>query len=178
MPMFGKVEDLVAHVVPRSRLQQGLLLLQEFRQGRSPQISQIILSQKPGEVARLSIEGDALYVLVQCYKARAREQGRFEAHQRHTDLQYLCQGQEWIEVCDLQAQPNLPGYDTNGNLYFPPGVETRSSRLLLQTGNVAVLFPNDAHAPCLRVEGDGDQLVRKIVVKVKDAGLANGHNGH
>ena len=140
--------------------------------GRSPEISLILSRQKAGDVAKLPVEGDELYMLIQTYKARSREQGRFEAHQRHTDLQYLCAGQEWVDFCDLDARPNLPAYDGNGNLYFPLGTRAHS-RLLLRAGNVAVLFPNDAHAPCLRVEGSQDELVRKIVVKVKDAHLAN-----
>jgi YhcH/YjgK/YiaL family protein len=168
MSMLGKVEDLIAQVAPTNRLHRGLLLLRDYQQGRSPEISLLLSRQKPGDVARLPVDGDALYLLVQTYQARSREQGRFEAHQHHTDLQYLCEGREWVECCDLHARPNLPAYDGKGNLYFPLGTETHS-RLFLEAGNVAVLFPNDAHAPCLRVEDSPDQLVRKIVVKVMDA---------
>jgi len=91
----------------------------------------------------------------------------FEAHERYTDLQSLGAGAEWIEVCDVRAQHGLPQFDANGNIYFPLADQARSC-LRLGAGDVAVLFPRDAHAPCLRVENDG-QLVRKIAVKVRDA---------
>ena len=168
MSMLGKVEDLLHQVHPATRLKQGLAILQDYREGRSPEISKIVLNQKAGDKAKILIEGDSLYLVIQCYPARSREEGRFEAHEWHTDLQYLCTGQECLEVCDLRAQGNLPPYDANGNIFFPLGPKANTS-LLLEAGVVAVLFPNDAHAPCLRVDGTEGALVRKIVVKVKDA---------
>jgi beta-galactosidase beta subunit len=68
----------------------------------------------------------------------------------------------------LCPQAALPAYDAKGNIFLPLGTAAHS-RLLLEAGDLAVLFPNDAHAPCLRVEEGKDELVRKIVVKVKDA---------
>lgn len=78
---------------------------------------------------------------------------------------------EWIDVCDLPTQINLPPFDAKGNVFFPLGTAARS-RVRLAAGDVAVLFPNDAHAPCLRVEDVPDALVRKVVIKIKDAHLA------
>ncbi len=173
MAMLGKVEDLIAQVRPQSRLERGLALIQDYLAGRAPEIAKIVASQKPGDSTKLVIEGGALYVIIQCYHARTRAEARFEAHERHTDLQYICAGQEWIEVCDLRAQRHLPRYDTDGNIFFPLEAGDHS-RLLLQSGVLAVLFPNDAHAPCLRVDGSGDDLVRKIVVKVEDALVTDG----
>ncbi len=60
-----------------------------------------------------------MFILIQCYEQRQRAKGRFEAHQRYTDLQSLSAGHEWIEVCDVQAQRGLPEFDDNGNIYFP-----------------------------------------------------------
>jgi biofilm protein TabA len=168
--MLGQVEDLVPFVHPRSRLRQGLQLLQDCVAGRLPEIMNQVSSLTPGETSRIPLGGDALYLLVQCYQPRAREQGRFEAHERHTDLQFLLSGRECIEVCDLRSQQPLPPYDSHGNLYFPMGAEPHS-RLLLQAGAVAVLLPEDAHAPCLSPGGDGKECVRKLVVKIKDAHL-------
>jgi biofilm protein TabA len=170
MAMHGTLEDLNHLVHPNSRLKRGLELLQDCVTGRRPEIINKVSSLLPGESARISLEGDAFYLLLQCYQPRTREQGRFEAHERHTDLQFLWSGRECIEVCDLHASLPAPAYDKNGNVYFPLGSQAHS-RLLLHAGEVAVLLPEDAHAPCLACEGDGNELVRKIVVKIKDAHL-------
>ena len=169
--MFGKVEELLPLTLAGSRLNRGLSLLKDYLDGRSPELDKIVRGQKAGDSTRIQIEGDSLYVIIQCYAPKPAQEGRFEAHQRHTDLQFLCAGREWIDVCDLQKQSGLPACDAKGNVFFPLG-NAAHSRLLLAAGNVAVLFPNDAHAPCLRVEEGEDELVRKIVVKVKDAHLA------
>jgi len=170
MSMSGKVEEIVRLVHPNSRLRRGLELLQDCVAGRLPEVVNQVSTLPPGETIRVSLQGDALYLLIQCYKPKRRDEGRFEAHERHTDLQYLWSGRECIEVCDLRSQPNVPAYDTQGNFYTPMGTEAHS-RLLLRAGDVAVLLPEDAHAPCLALEGDGEKLVRKIVVKVRDAHL-------
>jgi biofilm protein TabA len=171
MALFGKVEDLLLVTRSGSRLNRGFSLLKDFLDGRSPELNQTLRGQKAGDSARIPIEGDSLYVILQCYAPKPRPEGRFEAHQRHTDLQFIFAGKEWMEVCDLRRQTGLPAYDANGNIFFPLG-NTAHSRLLLEAGTVAVLFPNDAHAPCLRVEESKEELVRKIVVKIKDAHLA------
>jgi biofilm protein TabA len=171
MAMFGKVEDLLPLTRPGSPLNKGLSLLKDYLDGRSPEFDKTVRGQKASDKAQITLEGDSLFVIVQCYVPKPRAEGKFEAHRRHTDLQFLCAGREWIDVCDLRQQTGLGGYDANGNVFFPLG-NTPRSRVLLEAGTVAVLFPNDAHAPCLRVEDGKDELVRKIVVKVKDAHLA------
>lgn len=170
MSMVGKVEDLVGLVNPGSRLRRGLELLQNCLAGRLPEVVSQLSSLQPGETRRVAVKGDALYLLIQCYNTRRRLEGRFEAHVRHADLQFLWSGRECIEVFDVRRLQPLPARDEHGNVYFPMGGEVHS-RLLLQAGEVAVLLPQDAHAPCLSLEDEGEKLVRKIVVKVRDAHL-------
>jgi YhcH/YjgK/YiaL family protein len=170
MPMLGTIDGLTPLVHPGSRLKRGLVLLQDCVTGRLPEIMNQLSILAPGETRKISLDGDALYIIVQCYAPRTREQGRFEAHERYTDLQFLWSGRECIEVCDVRSQPNMPRYDSQGNVYFPLGNQAHS-RLLLHAGEVAVLLPEDAHAACLSLGGEGEELVRKIVVKIRDAHL-------
>lgn len=170
MAMFGKIRDLAALAHPASRLARALRVLQDFQDGLAPKLMERISSLAPGQTVRVPIEGDALYLLLQCYLPRPRESGRFEAHARHTDLQFLLAGVEYIEVCDARSFPVVVPFDENGNAYYPLGDHPRS-RLALGAGTLAVLSPSDAHAPCLRLESSAEPLVRKIVVKVKDAHL-------
>jgi YhcH/YjgK/YiaL family protein len=170
MALLGRIEDLADFVHPGGRLRCGLELLRDCLSGRLADVASQIASLRPGETRRVLVDGDAFYLLLQCYRTRPRAEGRFEAHARHTDLQFLWSGCEWIEVCDLRAQHHLPPYDASGNVYFPLG-DAAHSRLLLQAREVAILCPQDAHAPCLSLDGEGEDLVRKIVVKIKDAHL-------
>ncbi|MCX8091962.1 MAG: YhcH/YjgK/YiaL family protein [Verrucomicrobiae bacterium] len=169
MALFGKVQDLLAVVHPSSRLQRGLALLLEFQQGRRADWTAALNAMQAGDKQEIPIEGRDLFAILQCYRPKDRTEARFEAHERYTDLQYLTAGAEWIEVCDLHARMPSPTYDAQGNVFFPMGDPAAVSRIRLGPGDVAVLFPPDAHAPCLRVENAPVELVRKIVIKVRDA---------
>jgi len=168
MAMFGKVEELIELVQPASRLRRGLTVLQDFQEGRRQEWVKTLAGLKAGEKVEIAIEGESIYAILQCYAPKPRAEGRFEAHRCHTDLQYLSEGTEWIEVCPLGEQANRPPFDAKGNVLFPLGAAAHS-RVRLAAGDVAVLLPSDAHAPWLRVEDAPDALVRKIVIKVKEA---------
>ena len=170
MIMLGKVEDLARLLHPGSRLRRGVQVLQDCLAGHRPEVTGELTRLIPGAKGRIDVEGDSFYLLLQCYKPKRREEGRFEAHERHTDLQFLWSGREVIEVCDLCAALPSATYDAKGNVYFPMRDKVHQ-RLLLQAGDVAVLVPGEAHAACLRPEGEEDALVRKIVVKIQDAYL-------
>lgn len=170
MIMLGKVDQLAGLVHPQSRLRRGLQVLQDCLAGRRPEVTSDVARLAPGAKARVDLEGDALCLLIQCYKPKRREEGRFEAHERHTDLQFIWSGREIIELCDLQTALPAVTYDPQGNVYFPLGNEPQQ-QFLVQAGEVAILMPGEAHAPCLRPEGEHEELVRKIVVKVRDAHL-------
>jgi YhcH/YjgK/YiaL family protein len=170
MALLGRIENLADLVHPGGRLRRALEVLRDCVAGRRSDIATQMASLQPGETRRIPVDGEALYLLLQCYRTKNRAEGRFEAHQRYTDLQYVWSGREHIEVCDLHACQPQPAYDASGNVFFPIGAMARSN-LLVQAGEVAVLLPQDAHAPCLRTPDDDGELVRKIVVKVRDAHL-------
>jgi biofilm protein TabA len=174
MPIMGTVEHLFTNIPVNRRLQRGLALLRDYREGRLPSVAKRVASQRAGDTTKIAIEGDELYLIVQCYRTRSRTQGRYEAHQRYTDVQYICEGQEWIETCDLRALlgGQIPTYNAKGDLFFALGSEAQAGAQL-HAGEGVVLFPNDAHAPCLSADGDVGGLVRKIVVKIKDAHLSD-----
>ena len=46
------------------------------------------------EPGRYEIDGSNVYALVQQYETKAKEKGRWEAHRRYMDVQYLVRGVE------------------------------------------------------------------------------------
>jgi YhcH/YjgK/YiaL family protein len=176
MALLRRIEDLAVLVHPGGRLRRGLELLRDCLTGRLPDVASEVASLQPGETRRVPVDGDALYLLPQCYRTRPRTEGRFEAHQCHTDLQYVWSGRERIEVCDLRAVQSKPAYDANGNVHLPIN-DTAHTHLLVAAGDVAVLFPQDPHAPCLSASAAESELVRKSVVKIQDAHLPDSGSG-
>lgn len=109
---------------------------------------------------RLDLEGDDLFVLASP-GAVTRAQGRLEIHRAYIDVQVVLEGLDTMGWCPLEHchLPEGP-YDAARDLQFfldPP-----VAHVPVPAGDVAVFFPEDAHAPLL---GDG-RGVRKLVVKV------------
>ena len=115
---------------------------------------------KPG---RIEIAGDRVFALPQSYAPKPVAEGRFEAHRRYLDVQYIASGAEmigWAPTPQLEAEtPYHPEQDIA--FYRVPA---RYTPLALVAGVFAVFYPEDAHMPCLELGGQGQ--VEKIVVKV------------
>jgi YhcH/YjgK/YiaL family protein len=122
--------------------------------------------RRPGTSAlpdgRYEVDGDRVYAMVQRYDTLGDGEPRFEAHRKYIDVQYIAAGEEiigWAALADLvQSEP----YDPMKDVSF--GRASRWSPLRLGEGMLAVLWPEDAHAPRLAAGKPGP--VVKIVVKV------------
>jgi YhcH/YjgK/YiaL family protein len=113
---------------------------------------------------RQDIDGDDLYALVQRYQTRPSTGLQLEAHRRYIDIQFLVHGREvihWAPLATL-SEVTLP-YDAAKDA----GLFAATAGLVpvrLAAGQFAILFPDDAHAPCCA--WDTPENVLKVVVKV------------
>ena len=109
-------------------------------------------------------EGD-LWISVQEYETRPREEKKFEGHRDYIDIQFIVSGHEVMECCDVTRMEEKTEYDAVKDVqFFAPKGE--SSVLALQAGDWAIFFPDDIHMPGVSPE-DGNVAVKKIVAKVK-----------
>lgn len=105
---------------------------------------------------------EALYANVQDYETRAPEACALEYHRAYADIQFLLEGREAIGWRPLTADlPEKKPYDAAADIGFVAGEGTA---IPFPAGGFFVLFPQDAHAPGMRVPGA--DRVKKIVVKV------------
>ncbi|PKM97808.1 MAG: YhcH/YjgK/YiaL family protein [Elusimicrobia bacterium HGW-Elusimicrobia-3] len=113
---------------------------------------------------RYEIDGERVFALVQRYETLAGEP-RFEAHRRYADVQYLAAGAETIAAAPLAALAVTEAYDAGKDVCFGAVPAGRASLLVLAAGELAILYPEDAHAP--RLAAGAPAPVTKIVVKVE-----------
>lgn len=112
------------------------------------------------EDGKYEIDGDVVYAIVQQYPTKIKAQGRWEAHQRYIDIQYIVQGAEMIGYNHLSRL--APGeYDPARDVVFLAG---EGNYLPLACGGFMLLYPEDAHMPGIAV--DAPSAVKKIVVKI------------
>jgi YhcH/YjgK/YiaL family protein len=101
-----------------------------------------------------------VFALVQRYVTKPPAEGRWEAHRRYIDLQFVAAGQERIgytHISRLTADPYDPERDLTwlsgpGDLVTVPG------------GSFMLLWPQDAHMPGISV--DRPEPVTKMVIKI------------
>jgi YhcH/YjgK/YiaL family protein len=111
-------------------------------------------------VGRYEMEGPSMFVLVQEYATKPKDQGRWEAHRRYIDLQYIIWGTERIGYAHLSRL--APGvYDADKDFLALSG---EGDFLTLAERTFMLLMPEDAHMPGIAVDAPG--LVKKAVVKI------------
>lgn len=115
-------------------------------------------------VGRYDIHGDDVYIMIQEPALKSWSEGRWETHRRYADIQLMIEGRERIGYCivDESAEMETP-YIPENDVMFYTGIEGGSA--ILNPGEMMVLFPEDAHRPCIW-PAENAAPVRKAVVKV------------
>jgi biofilm protein TabA len=156
MALFGLLDDVIRRYPGEDNVRRGLQWLRGAAAGFPD-------SAGPGFSDRVEIEGDRLFALRQAYLTKSPAEARFEAHRLHVDLQYVVRGSEIIRVAPISAGRLVEPHDAAKDIAFFEA--DGFSEILLRPGMVAVLYPEDLHAPSI---GPADSSpVAKIVVKVR-----------
>ena len=114
-------------------------------------------------VGRIDLDGDRLYVLVQEYETRPLEQGKWEAHRKYIDVQYVASGRERMGFANLSVM-QLGEYKPEKDFQ---GLSGPANYVEVFAGSFVIFFPEDGHMPCLCVAQP--EPVRKVVLKVRCA---------
>jgi len=130
-----------------------------------PKVIEFLRQVRPEALkeGRVEIAGDQAYALVQLYETRAGEP-KFEAHRKYLDIQYMAEGDEVIGWAFIDRMAVDTTYNEAKDVclgHVPPAEMTP---VRLSAGQMAVLYPSDAHAP--KLAAGAPMAVKKIVVKV------------
>lgn len=110
------------------------------------------------------IDGKDVYANIMEYTTVEWEEGRFEAHEVYTDIQYIIRGSEVITYAPVDQLNPLGSYDSDNDIVFfddaNPGLQ-----VTVHAGEFMVFNPWDGHKPkaCDKTPG----AVKKVVVKIK-----------
>jgi len=116
------------------------------------------------ELKRYDLDSDNLFVMVSEYTSKNPEEGKYEAHRKYIDIQYVVSGSEMIGIAPITSRDStLQEYDETKDLEF---LTTSEGEMFKATPErFFIFFPENAHMPGMKV--DNNENVRKIVVKVK-----------
>lgn len=124
------------------------------------------LLKKPFQPGKITILEDQLYLISTEYEThRLSENSKMECHRNYIDIMYMVDGDETIYYKPRQNLRHLlTEYDPQIDAQLS-AVEDDCIPLRLQSGQMAVFFPQDAHAPGHQNGADAGK-VRKIIGKL------------
>ena len=106
---------------------------------------------------------DGVYAMVQKVDLIPADQGKWEAHEKYIDIQYIKTGTEGIGAAQTDSLTITVPYDPEKDVCFGTGEGTVCR---VHAGEYLILWPHDAHMPMLQVCGNVPSVI-KIVVKVR-----------
>ena len=113
---------------------------------------------------RVEIDGDRVFALVQRYETMIADAPKFEYHRKYIDVQFIVSGEEVIGWAPVELMTITEAYDADKDICFGTVAKGKWTPVYLQAGQLAVLWPEDGHAP--KLAGGASSPVMKIVVKV------------
>lgn len=113
------------------------------------------------EPGKYEVDGTNIYALVQQYDSRLRKDGKWEAHQRYADIQYIAEGVELMGYANLDSMKASQSYDAAKDIVF---LEGNGDFATADQGTFVILLPQDVHMPGQAAADP--QPVRKVVMKV------------
>ncbi|MGE5172887.1 MAG: YhcH/YjgK/YiaL family protein [Betaproteobacteria bacterium] len=113
---------------------------------------------------RVEIDGNEVFAIVQRYETIKAAAPKFEYHRKYIDIQFIVSGEEIIGWAQAEHMTTTQDYDPDKDICFGTAEKGKWTPVHLQAGQLAVLWPEDGHAP--KVAAGGPSRVMKIVVKV------------
>lgn len=114
-------------------------------------------------LGRVDIDGDQVYANVCEYATVPASERDMEAHRLYYDVQFVVSGEEVLQYAPVEGLAATTGFDVASDygLYEAP---SPCSCIVMRSGDMAVLAPEDAHKPGCQLAGPCK--VRKVIVKV------------
>ena len=106
---------------------------------------------------------NGMYVNIESYTTKLREERKFETHEKYIDVQYMISGRELITVCPMEDLKCIEPYNKEQDVAFYKN-EAKGVDKLLTKGEFLIFKPSEAHMPCICV--DEPENVRKSVIKI------------
>jgi biofilm protein TabA len=114
---------------------------------------------------RVAIEGERVFAIHASYTTKTpTDEVELEGHRKYIDLQFLASGHEAIGWAPSETIATGTPYQIDGDAWTGNAKKLAINWLSLSAGWLAVLYPEDAHAP--QYAAGRPESVKKVVVKV------------
>src|SRR5690606_33836738 len=112
---------------------------------------------------RHDIDGENLFALVLEYETHPILDGKWEAHRKYYDIQYILEGHERIAISHIDSMTVTQKYDADGDYSLFAG---EGEFLTLKEKDFIILNPYEVHQPgVFTSDSQFPTRIKKIVVK-------------
>jgi YhcH/YjgK/YiaL family protein len=127
-----------------------------------------IILDTPADTEDGTTDFDGIKRMVQSYETREPDTKRMEAHEKYIDIQYVAEGEEKFFFADKKIFNVTEKYNPEKDVEFYDSKNFEKSdkaeASVLNAGEFAVFFPDDAHKPSLIT--DKAYKIKKILLKI------------
>ena len=113
---------------------------------------------------RVEIDSERVFALVQRFATKWVASPKFESHRKYIDIQFIVSGEEIIGWAPAELMEITTAYEADKDICFGTVPKGQWTPVHLQAGRMAILYPEDGHAPKMALRNSS--TVMKIVVKV------------
>ena len=160
MALFGTLETLKLQVCD-SKFDKAFLYIEKLQDKNSSEYKSIS-NTKVDECNKIVLDENC-FVLEQSYITKNKENCLFESHKKYIDIQYMFEGDEIMEVENVNNLLIETPYKEDLD-YAKYAQCSNSSSLLIKENELAIFYPDDAHMPCIKV--DENKKIIKAVFKI------------
>lgn len=117
------------------------------------------------ENGKYELKEGKVYAIVQDYNSKPEAEGKFEAHRKFIDIQFIIEGEEKIGVGNLDDFEEITQYNEEKDIIFlNPNETAKVDFIKVTSGEYMILLPKDVHMPSIAI--DSPNYVKKVVLKV------------
>lgn len=117
------------------------------------------------ENGKYEIDGDEIFVSVQDYRTKHENEGKFEAHKKYADIQFIIEGEEKLGYENIKNCKAVTIYDKKNDIEFLENLNDKNRFVYAEENCFVIFAPQDAHMPCIAVKKPS--YVKKAVVKIR-----------
>jgi len=118
------------------------------------------------ECGKYEILGNEVYAIVQDYSSKSKCEGKFEAHRKYIDIQYVIKGAEQMGCSDVENFTDATDYSVEKDIVFlEPKTDFSQGFITVKEKEFVIFYPDDAHMPSIAI--DRPSYVKKGVIKVQ-----------
>ncbi len=109
-----------------------------------------------------SLFGDNITTHINIYTPKPRHACCYEIHKRFVDVQYMVNGQEYMDIVSPQGLTLRAPFNEEKDCGFFNEVVEPDCRVLLRPNLYCFYFPWEAHMPCIAVNDSPTEILKHV----------------